>query len=275
MSDSPGEHVNTGRAQGAAPNYSWRGKANHSDSLPGGNGMRDHDLNSRWRFKLSDGSVEGLKWIGLLAMTVDHVNRYLLNPPSLLLYGLGRVALPIFGVVFAYNLTRPGVLSNVGRWLPRLLSFGLVAQLAYVLLQRPLTLNVLFTLTIAALVVWIVETRPSWAGLAWALAVFGSGGAVVEFRWWGVGYVIAAYLWCRRRGSTELVVWIAATAMLFATNRNFYALLAIPIVLFASWQDWNIPRARWLFYVYYPAHLLVLAMAARILRSGGTSGGLY
>ena len=236
--------------------------------------MLDSILKSRWRFELSDGSVEGLKWIGLLAMTVDHVNRYLLSPQSLPLYDFGRIALPIFGVVFAYNLARPGALSNINRWLRRLLLFGLVAQFAYLLLERPI-LNVLFTLAVAATVLWIIETRPSWTGLVWALAVFGAGGAIVEFRWWGVSYVVAAYLWCKRRGSADLMLWIAATALLFAVNRNFYALLAIPIVLIASWQDWHLPRLRWLFYAYYPAHLLAISIAARILRSGGTAGGLY
>ncbi|WP_419618944.1 TraX family protein, partial [Thiolapillus sp.] len=42
--------------------------------------------------KLDNGTVEALKWIGLLAMTCDHVNKYLFNATLPLLFELGRVA---------------------------------------------------------------------------------------------------------------------------------------------------------------------------------------
>jgi hypothetical protein len=53
-------------------------------------------------------------------------------------------------------------------------------------------------------------------------------------------------------------VWIGATAALFIINRNFWALAAIPLILAATQVRLTVPRTRFAFYVYYPAHLAAL-----------------
>lgn len=72
-------------------------------------------LKSSWslpRLFVADGTVEGLKWLGLLLMTGDHVNKYLFNGTLPFLFEAGRLAMPIFVFVLAFNLARPG---QIGR----------------------------------------------------------------------------------------------------------------------------------------------------------------
>ena len=64
------------------------------------------------RLVLADGTVEALKWFALLLMTGDHVNKYLFNGTIDWLFDAGRLCLPIFVFVLAYNLARPGVFER-------------------------------------------------------------------------------------------------------------------------------------------------------------------
>ena len=66
------------------------------------------------RLELSSGSLEALKWLALLLMTLDHVNKHLLHASVPELFAAGRLALPLFGFVLGYNLARPGALASGG-----------------------------------------------------------------------------------------------------------------------------------------------------------------
>src|SRR4249920_2578087 len=88
------------------------------------------------RLVVSNGTIEGLKWLGLLLMTGDHVNKYLFAEQLSGLSELGRLAMPIFGFVLAYNLARPGTLEGGAypRAIKRLAVWGAVASVPYMAL---------------------------------------------------------------------------------------------------------------------------------------------
>ena len=52
---------------------------------------------------IADGALEALKWLGIVLMTIDHINKYLNGGHSALMFDLGRIALPLFGFVLAYK----------------------------------------------------------------------------------------------------------------------------------------------------------------------------
>lgn len=84
----------------------------------------------------TDGRLEAVKWLALLCMLLDHVNKYLLAGAEPALFALGRLALPLFGFVLAYNLARPGALARGAyrRLLPRLAAFGALASPSFIAL---------------------------------------------------------------------------------------------------------------------------------------------
>ena len=222
------------------------------------------------RIVVTDGTLEALKWLGLLLMTGDHANKYLFAEKLPGLFELGRLALPIFGFVLAYNLARPGTLEG-GRYMRaanRLALWGAVASVPYMALGTVAggwwPLNILFTLTLAAVIMYLVEVggvgRVTAAGL-----VFLVGGAFVEFWWPAPAFCLACWAYCKRASAWRMAAMIAAAASLWLINRNFWALAAVPLLLLASVIDVPIPRLQHVFYAYYPAHLTVLWAARRLL----------
>ena len=85
---------------------------------------------------LSSGTLEALKWLALLLMTLDHVNKHLLHASVPELFAAGRLALPLFGFVLGYNLARPGALASGGysRTARRLAVFGSIATIPFIAL---------------------------------------------------------------------------------------------------------------------------------------------
>src|SRR4051812_13044750 len=88
------------------------------------------------RLVIADGTLEALKWVGLLSMTLDHANKYLFAQKLPGLFEVGRVAMPIFGFVLACNLARPGALESgaYARTIVRLALWGAIASAPYMAL---------------------------------------------------------------------------------------------------------------------------------------------
>jgi hypothetical protein len=218
------------------------------------------------RLTLSSGNVEALKWLALVLMTLDHVNTFLYDGRFPALFNMGRVAMPIFGFVLAYNLARPGALQNgvYARTMKRLALFGLLATPVYAALVGWERLNILFTLLLASAVMVLLENDGRW-GVAAAMLIWAAFGSIVEYQWFGVLFCVAAWIYCRHPSRLTLSIWIAAAASFYAVNHNFWALAALPIIFAAARVRWSVPRLRHLFYIYYPAHLGILWFVQQIV----------
>lgn len=153
--------------------------------------------------RIPDGTVEALKWLALVLMTGDHVNKYLFNATLPVLFEAGRVALPLFVFVLAYNLARPGTLERgvYGRTMSRLAMFGALASVPFVALGGLYAgwwpLNVMFTLLVVTATAYLVE-RGGKLHLAAAGVVFLVGGSSVEYWWPAVAFGLAVWSYTRR-----------------------------------------------------------------------------
>ncbi len=219
--------------------------------------------------RLESGTIEALKWIGLVLMTFDHVNKYLLHDSVPVLFDAGRTALPLFSFVLAYNLAHPTSLARgvYGRVAKRLAIAGLLATVPFIglggLLWEWWPFNILFMLLVSVGVMGLVE-RGGTVCLIAAGLLFVFGGAMVEFWWPAVVMTLAAWRYTRRPTWTSLITWIVATASLYFINRNLWALAALPLIFLSPQVVVTMPRIRHAFYVFYPLHLLVLWIIARI-----------
>lgn len=215
------------------------------------------------RLAVSDGALEALKWLALLLMTADHVNKFLFNGTDSFIFAAGRLAMPLFVFVLAYNLARPGVLERGGyaRTIWRLAVSGVLSLPAFTIMGgfnaalRPL--NIMFTLLVLASTLYLIEGRTTGNYIAAAIA-FLAGGINVEFWWPAPAFGIAVWWYSKRPGAVPLLVALAALAALHFVNGNLLALVAVPVIFLASLADPPVPRLRWVFYVYYPFHLFAL-----------------
>ena len=208
---------------------------------------------------ISDGSLEALKWVGLVLMTLDHVNKYLLHSEAILLFDLGRVVMPIFAIVLAYNLARPGAFEGAvyPRVMQRLAVAGVLAAPPFIALGGLgwgwWPLNIMFMLLVATGVMYLSQRGT--VGRVLAVGLFVIGGALVEFWWPALAIAVGAWSYFRRPNWTALSFGLASLAALFYVNNNPWALAALPLFVLASRVDLPVPRLRWAFYAFYPLHL--------------------
>lgn len=209
---------------------------------------------------IADGTLEALKWAALALMLLDHVNTFLYNRTLPGAYEAGRWVAPVFAFVLAYNLARPDALQRGIhlRVMRRLAFFGALASPPFMLLiGNWWPLNILFLLLAGTAVVYGLE-RGDGRGIVIAGAAFCVGGLLAEYLYPGLAMIVAAWAFCRRPDAKRFLAWVAFTASLVLMNVNFWALTAVPALLLATRVDLRVPRLRWAFYAFYPAHMAAL-----------------
>lgn len=217
------------------------------------------------RIDVSDGTIEALKWTAMILMVLAHINKYYFLDQLSVLYELGRLSMPLFGFILAYNLARPGIIQNGGymRIIRRLAVFGLIASPFYIILGgRNIAfgfwpLNIMFMLLLAAAIISFIE-KGSILSILLAGLLFIFGGAFVEYWWFALAFCLAAWWYCKSPGLLPFAFLIVSTALLYIINGNFWAMAVLPIVFASQYIDFKMPRFRHVFYYFYPAHLAVL-----------------
>ena len=235
-----------------------------------------------------------LKWVAIAAMFIDLPAAVLGGwlPPlcSGLMRDVGRIAFPIF----AYGIAQGCVYTHSARrYLGRLLLFALISEVPYQLaLGQPLpprfaTTNVFFTLFAGAACCQIVKFCKS-KGRRWAWAAVVPVGAIVllcemqhtDYGGFGVLCILLPYLFWESKPA-RLIALGSVVAFLYIVVNNFggfssplwwvgnpaqfwymarqtaFALAGVGLVALYNGQPGS-KRGKWVFYVFYPAHLLAL-----------------
>ena len=228
----------------------------------------------------------GLHLLAMGLMLCDHICLALM-PDRVWMTCVGRLAFPIFAFLVAEGFVRT---RSRARYARRLLIFALVSEVPFDLLAAgrpvyPFHQNVLWTFLIALgcmqLLEWAkADPRPAARLVVSAGAVLGgflAGTAfMVDYFGPGVWTVLVFYLfrgdgWRQRLGQLLCLLllngWLLAgqTVLLggLALPIQAFAVLALPFIwLYRGRQGPHGRTVRWLFYGFYPAHLLVLTAAA-------------
>ena len=218
-----------------------------------------------------------LKGIAAALMLTDHVGAILL-PEVLALRCVGRLAFPIFAFFIAegYAHTR-----DFGRYFRRLAILAVVSEIPFNLengaVFDPARQNVLFTFCLALLTLRGLEALGRergfgrWAGCGLVLAAGFAAGELLrtDYGGWGVVTVALLYL-CRDGKYAKLWLLLAMAAVnglgmgsltmpVFGGEMpiQIFAVAALPVIWLYNGQAG--PKGlRRAFYVFYPAHLLVL-----------------
>lgn len=218
-----------------------------------------------------------LKGIAAALMLTDHVGAILL-PEVPVLRCVGRLAFPIFAFFIAegYAHTR-----DFGRYFRRLAILAVVSEIPFNLengavfdLTRQ---NVLFTFCLALLTLRGLETLGRergfgrWAGCGLVLAAGFAAGELLRTDYGGWGVVTVALLQLCRDGKYAKLWLLLAMAAVNGLGMGsqtmpvfggempiqIFAVAALPVIWLYNGQAG--PKGlRRAFYVFYPAHLLVL-----------------
>ncbi len=213
---------------------------------------------------LPDGTLELLKWLAVVLMTIDHINKYLFAHSHPWMFYLGRLAMPIFTAVLAYNLARPQAYEKglYKRTFGRLMLFGLISTPTYVAIGSTFDdslwpLNIMFLFAAIVVCLWLIELDDISTKVL-MVVTFIVMGFLAEYLWFGIGFGIAVWYYSKRPSWTAAIFGVLFCATLNVFNNVYWSLLALPLLFLAPRIKLRVPRLRLAFYAYYPLHLAVL-----------------
>lgn len=225
-----------------------------------------------------------LKIIALIAMTIDHVGLILL-PQVELLRIIGRLSFPIFAYMIAEGCF---FTHDKRRYFGGMLVLGVLCQLAYFFAMGSLAQSIVTTLALGMLTVFGMQYAAEQTGakrvlpLVGALALDVAACEVLPFVLWRtdysidyglVGVLLPALVYLPRvfcpdmddaqRRRVTLVPLAVGLALLSWSMRlglgsiQWFSLASVVLLAFYNGKrgKW---RMKYLFYIYYPVHLVVI-----------------
>lgn len=222
-----------------------------------------------------------IKYIAVIAMTFNHIAHVFLAPGTILYevfidIGYFTAVTMCYFLVEGYHYTQ-----SKKRYGKRLLIFAFIAQIPYGLVAKRISLNMLFTLFICFLILWVMEnvkenSKRKMAVLSLSMVTF--------YCDWAVIAAIFTILFEISRGDKKLerraymratILYGGISFLSFITQYTLGA--AILYTLFSSIgiivsgivilgfyngkkAETNQRFNKWFFYIYYPAHLIVLLL---------------
>lgn len=211
-----------------------------------------------------------LKLLALITMTLDHIGLQLF-PQVEILRILGRLALPIFAYMIAegchYTRSRT-------RYLAAMAAMALVCQIVYFFAMGSLYQCILVTFSLSIALIYLTDHAiRSQSAAAWLAALLGIGAAYflsnvlpgllpgtgygIDYRFAGIVLPVLIYLGRTKREKLLLTALGLVLLALQSGTRQWFALLALlPLALYSGKRGRR--NMKYLFYIYYPAHLVVI-----------------
>lgn len=225
------------------------------------------------RYRILSGSW--LKVIAMVAMAVDHTAHYLLYGQAwwmeplvqmqigqrtvswyFLMRCIGRLAFPLFAFLLVEGYLHT---SNRRRYGRNLLVFALLSEVPWALLHHGLLLrshNVMFTLLLGFVGLWAIE---HYRNEQRRVVVVLLGLLVISILfhpdYGGAGFAFIILLYTLRRH--RLLQAVIGSCML--PMKQIAGLAFIPMVMYNGRRGFiSGPWAKYLFYAFYPLHLIII-----------------
>lgn len=235
-------------------------------------------FNQSWRINGGD-----LKLIAMITMLIDHFgaaflifymnigdNRLKYYDHYNIIRGIGRISFPIFIFLLVEGLFHT---RSIWKYLSRLALFCILSEIPFDLAFRRQLFdwqhqNVFFTLLIGLAAIALMQYKRNFfnnttlanqilnfltniliAAAAMLLAYF----LKTDYSWAGVLAILAAY-WLR---SSDLQMWaVCLVLFFFSSSLEIYAVFCIPFIAHYNGKKGHLPK--WMPYLFYPVHLLIL-----------------
>jgi hypothetical protein len=213
-------------------------------------------------------SQNQIKWLATILMLIDHIGFMIEAEPMRI---IGRLSFPLFAWVITQNWKRRDPNSSGKPLITRLLLFGIIAQIPYMIFFNKLDLNIL--ISFALVVITFTQIHKAQANKKIGIMILG----LVAAQLWGVDYgwyaVACPLLMLNLKGKGNRIWWISwilINTIYAATSGYFLQVFAIltPLILaYHSPAKDRKPTAieKKFFYYFYPIHLAGLAALRTII----------
>ena len=238
-----------------------------------------------------------LKLIAMITMLVDHTGKMFFAQYNLMRI-VGRLAFPIYAYCIAVGCVYS---KNRFRYLSRIVLMGLVSQPFYAValahttqrmyairfadnpvgavfnfyVQSWASPNIMWTLALGLLMIWAIRDRQIPCAIALMLIVWRVQSSI-NYGWNGVALIVLFYLfidrwWLSLPAVLAFMVWWGmkgSSYHLFGLSFGIqmFAVLALPLIYIPTFSRLKINK--WVFYLYYPAHLIGIMLIEFAMRLG-------
>ena len=215
-----------------------------------------------------------LKLIAVISMLIDHTGD-VLYPGQLWLRYIGRLAFPIYCFLLVEGFCHTRNLKN---YMLRLLIFGIISEVPFDLAFHESFIdfghqNVFWTLLLGLMAISLMsmlEYDNIYVRylLQMMIAVpFGIAAQLMhtDYRWIGIGLIASMYIF---HNIEVLKVGAGVVFMLpfFSNQIEYFGVLSyLPIHFYNGRRGLENGFSKWLFYVFYPVHLMVLVIIRETL----------
>jgi hypothetical protein len=213
-------------------------------------------------------SQNQIKGLATLLMLIDHIGFLLEAEPMRI---IGRLSFPLFAWVFAQNWKRREPSSSTKRLITRLVLFGIIAQVPYVILFNKLDFNIL--ISFALVVITFTQIHKAQADKKILIMILGLVAAQfcrVSYGWYAVACPLLMINLKGKGNEVWWISWILMNTVYAASSGYFLQVFAIltPLILaYHSPAKDRKPTAieKKFFYYFYPIHLAGLAAIKGII----------
>ena len=218
-----------------------------------------------------------LKILALIAMTADHVGLQLL-PQYNILRIIGRLACPIFAYMIAEGCTYT---KNRKRYLGTLAAMAALFQIVYFVAMGSVYQGIFVTFTLSVCLIFAIDRAKTQKSPLAVLTAALTGVTVlfltailpallphtdyaVDYDLWGALLPVAVYLVPGRVWKlVASAIMLVPLALEWGGNQWFALAALIPLALYSGKRGKY--RMKNLFYIYYPAHLVVIWLLDMLL----------
>ena len=242
-------------------------------------------------------SANAIKLIAILAMTADHIAwavfpGYSVEPLAIVLHIIGRITCPImcYFVAEGYHYTR-----DINKYTARLFIFAFISHFAYVFTMGELSgawsflpfyhgevlnqTSVMWSLAWGLVMLRVAGSTRIRSGAVKALLVLLICAVALPADWSCVASLCVLAFGTNRGNFKAQMLWmifyVAIYAVVYAVALDaVYGVLqmavvaAIPVLMTYNGRLGKSRRInkvmKWMFYIYYPLHLLIIGLIARI-----------
>ena len=208
-----------------------------------------------------------IKIIAILSMLIDHIGSVLITNPNIYLVfrSIGRLAFPIFAFYIAEGCLKT---KNIKHYLLRLLIFGFVSEIPfdYAIAGKMIEMNhqnVFFTLFLGALSIflykYITDKKKKTETLAFAVVIMISLlASFLQTDYGALGVLVIFIIYYNKDNFKKQAIAIIVMNLLFLNPIQLWACFSIiPLYFYNKTRGINL---KYLFYFFYPVHLLILGL---------------
>ena len=242
-------------------------------------------------------STSMLKVIACFLMLIDHMGAALF-PEAIIMRMIGRLSFPIFAYLIAIGYSKT---NSFSKYVYRLLIFAAVSQIPFSLafgeghsidsfsdffrffVGSPSPhLNIFFTLVIGLIAIRVLDKGEATIGKIIAVSALGITAQAfsTDYGIYGVAMIVAFYIFRESKirtviSQTTVFILFYASQILFAISRypgisiKFIwfnqALSILALVFIFSYHGEKGKNLKYLFYAFYPVHLLVIGLVKNFM----------